>query len=73
MASDGSFVGNLSQMLDESEVYPISDIAVSAWVFQPREDELDDLLFDTEKEACAAQQGYRLAKGYDPITGEKEG
>jgi hypothetical protein len=38
------------------------------WLFDT--DESPVQAFATEDEACAAQRAYRVAKGFDPITGE---
>lgn len=53
--------------MEGSQVVELGD----KWIFQPRDSSLDDLVFDTELEACAAQQGYRLAIFCDPMTGEE--
>jgi hypothetical protein len=50
---------------DEAE----SVTPASRWHFQPDDDWSPDLFFATEHEACAAQQGWRIARGFDPITG----
>lgn len=39
------------------------------WVFETDE---DNSSFATEAEACKAQRDYRVAHGFDPITGEQE-
>lgn len=56
--------------MDISKVFPVTDFAVEYWVFQPTEDVNTNIIFDTKIEAEAAQAGYRLAKGYNTITGE---
>lgn len=62
---DRSQVMNLAEDWNET-VYPVG----KPWLFQPDDDEAPDLFFATENEACAAQQGYRIARGFHPITGE---
>jgi hypothetical protein len=43
----------------------------SRWHFMPDDIDAPDLFFATEDEACAAQQGWRIARGFHPITGLK--
>lgn len=61
---DRSQVMDQHEFRDEKEVSP-----KSRWHFQPDDDNAPDLFFSTELEACAAQQGYRIAKGFNPFTG----
>ena len=50
----------------------LDGLLTGSWLFQPDSDDFGDLVFATENEACAAQQAYRMARGFDPITGEKK-
>jgi hypothetical protein len=43
------------------------------WHFAPDDGVSQDLIFTTEDEAYAAQQGWRIARGYHPITGLWDG
>jgi hypothetical protein len=61
MTSDQSVVYDRLDLEDPEQVSP-----ASRWVFQPDDDEIKELFFTTEQEACAAQQGWRLARGFDP-------
>ena len=61
--------------MDTSQVYNFFDMDTAdmpdadlPWIFVPSDDALPDLSFATENEAYAAQQGYRIAKGFDPVT-----
>lgn len=64
---DGS---NVSDRHDNEDAAIVSD--ASRWHFMPDEDAAPDLFFATEVEACAAQQGWRIARGFHPITGDRE-
>lgn len=64
---------------DESEVFEVADLDVEyqvgfpkAWVFRSDDEYAQDLHFDTENEACAAQQAWRMARGCDPTTGKAQ-
>lgn len=41
-----------------------------SWLFQPGNEDEPDQAFDTEAEACSAQRQYRIAHGFNPMTGE---
>lgn len=64
---DGS---NVTDRHDNEDAALVSD--ASRWHFMPDEDDAPDLFFATEGEACAAQQGWRIARGFHPITGDCE-
>jgi hypothetical protein len=63
---DGSQVIDRLDLCEWEQVMP-----ASRWLFQPDDLDAPDLFFPTEDQACAAQQGYRIARGFDPITGDK--
>jgi len=61
-----------SQVLDLSDDWKDIEFPEGkTWIFQHGE-EAPDLFFATENEACAAQQGWRIARGFHPITGEPQ-
>lgn len=61
---------DFSQVIDVASL-PEGSEQSPRWLFEPDDSTAPDLYFDTEAEACAAQQGYRIARGFHPITGEK--
>jgi hypothetical protein len=61
---------NVSDRLDFEEPRDVSPQA--RYHFQPDDDNVPDLFFGTEEEACAAQQGWRIARGFKPYSGEQE-
>lgn len=63
---------------DESAVIEVASLDAEyqdeigkPWLFQPDDDDEPDQAFDNEEEACAAQREYRIARGFNPHTGEK--
>jgi hypothetical protein len=59
-----------SQVLDRHDTEKADDVSPeSRWLFMPDDDSAPDLFFPTEQEACSAQQGWRIARGFNPFSG----
>lgn len=59
-----------SQVMDRLDLEEVEQVSPkNRWHFMPDDADAPDLFFGSEAEACAAQQGYRAARGFHPIRG----